>query len=167
VSVTSELFQETLSQVVQGLLAQGFRGVFVVNGHGANLEPARAVAATLPEGAVHIQSWWDPELVATLRRDLFGDWEGMHATPSEIAVTQVFYGCKPEGAAADPPEKLSEEFIAAHSGDRHGPPDAHRAQFPDGRVGSHSALATPEFGKELLKTAAEALARDFERFSAS
>lgn len=164
VSVTTELFQETLKQVCEGLLAQGFQGVFIVNGHGANLEPARAVAAALPEGLVRIQSWWDPEPVAKMRAQMFGDWEGMHATPSEIAITQAIHGSKPEGAAAEPPEKLSPEYIAAHSGDRHGPPDEHRARFPDGRVGSHSALATPKQGERLLTTAAAALAKDFRNF---
>ena len=166
VSVTPALFEETLLQVCEGLLGQGFQGVFIVNGHGANLEPARAVAVRLPEGALHIQNWWDPEPVAKLRRDMFGDWEGMHATPSEVAITQALYGSKPAGLATDPPEKLTPAYIAAHSGDKHGPPDEHRAQFPDGRVGSHSALATPELGAELLDVAAQALAKDFAAFSA-
>ncbi len=164
VSITPELLQDLLVQVCRGLLAQGFLGVFIVNGHGANLAPARAAAAALSNGAVHIQSWWDPDPVAKMRGDCFGDWEGMHATPSEVAITQALHGCKPAGAAADPPEKLSPDYIAAHSGDRHGPPDAHRAQFPDGRVGSHSALASPELGQLLLDVAAKALAVDFERF---
>ncbi len=167
VSISEALFRETLKQVCEGLLAQGFRGVFIVNGHGANLEPARDVAGTLPSGRVQIQSWWDPAQVAEMRNAMFGDWEGMHATPSEIAITQVFHGSKPKGSAATPPEKLSAEYIKAHSGDKHGPPDAHRARFPDGRVGSHSALATPELGAQLLHAAAEGLARSFEDFCAT
>ena len=91
VSITPELFEEMLAQVCQGLLNQGFRGVFIVNGHGANLDPARSVAFSLPKGAVHIQSWWDPEPVALLRAEMFGEWEGMHATPSEIAITQAIH----------------------------------------------------------------------------
>ena len=67
VSITTELFQETLSQICAGLLEQGFRGVFIVNGHGANLEPAYAVASDLPAGAIHVQNWWDPVPVAELR----------------------------------------------------------------------------------------------------
>lgn len=164
VSITPTLLQELVFQIGNGLLSQGFLGVFVVNGHGANLAPVQAAAADLPEGAMHIQSWWDPDPVADLRASLFGDWEGMHATPSEVAVTQVFHGCKPIGEAAKPPKKLSAAYIAAHSGDRHGPPDEHRAEFPDGRVGSHSALATPELGRQFLDAAAGAFAKDFDRF---
>lgn len=166
VSVTADLFGDLLSQVCTGLLAQGFEGVFIVNGHGANLEPAHAVAASLPAGAIHIQSWYDPAPVTALRSRMFGDWEGMHATPSEIALTQVFHGPRPAGAAIDPPEKLSPAYIRAHRGDRHGPPDQHRARFPDGRVGSHSALATPELGRQILTAATRALAEDFQKFEA-
>jgi creatinine amidohydrolase len=99
-----------------------------------------------------------------MRKEMFGDWEGMHATPSEVAITQRLHGSKPVGAAAEPPRKLSMDYIRAHSGDRHGPPDQHRADFPDGRVGSHSALATPEMGAQLLETASAAIAEEFAAF---
>ena len=165
VSIPPDLFQNLLQSVCAGLLAQGFQGVFIVNGHGANLAPARAAAETLPLGAVHVQSWWDPAPVAALRSSMFGDWEGMHATPSEVAITQTLYGAKPPGDAATPPRKLSPDYIRAHAGDKHGPPNQHRAEFPDGRVGSHSALATPQLGQELLDTAAQALAVDFQSFA--
>lgn len=166
VSVTPKLYAELLFQVCDGLLAQGFQGVFVINGHGANLDPARAVAKRLPSGALCLRSWWDPDPVAALRRDMFGAWEGMHATPSEVAITQALFGVKTHMAANTPPEALSAAYIQAHAGDKHGPPDEHRARFPDGRVGSHSALATPKKGQVLLAAAAQALSREFRDFSA-
>lgn len=164
VSVDADLTRELVLQVCRGLLDQGFWGVFILNGHGANLEPAQAAIADLPEGAAVIQSWWAPEAVNALRVKAFGDWEGMHATPSEVAITQALHGAKPEGAAKDPPEKLTPAFIKAHAGDKHGPPDQHRRDFPDGRVGSHSALATPELGAELLEVAARAIADEVAAF---
>lgn len=166
VSISEALFHDLLFQICSGLLEQGFKGVFLVNGHGANLAPAKAVASALPPGAIHVQSWWDPAPVTALRDSMFGTWEGMHATPSEVSITQVFHGSKPAGVAASPPSRLTPEYIAAHSGDRHGLPLQHRAQFPDGRVGSHSALASPAQGAALLKAASDALARDFSAFSA-
>lgn len=165
VSVTADVFGELLRQVCAGLLAQGFQGVFIVNGHGANLEPAHRVADGFAPGAVCVRSWWDPAPVAALRDEMFGGWEGMHATPSEVAITQSLYGAKSHKDAESPPERLSPAFIKAHTGDKHGPPDEHRAQFPDGRVGSHSALASPEMGAQLLDVAAQAIAAEFERFS--
>jgi len=52
----------------------------------------------------------------------------------------------------------------AHSGDKHGSPDEHRASFPGGRVGSHSALAKPEHGVSLLEAASVAVMKDCQRF---
>lgn len=164
ISLDATVFETCLKQVCAGLLDQGFRGVFLVNGHGANIEPARAVADSFPKGAIHLQSWWDPPEMGQMRTEMFGDWEGMHATPSEVAVTQTLHGTKPAGRANRPPEKLSADYIRNHSGDRHGPPDEHRKAFPDGRVGSHSALATPDLGEQLLKAGAKALARDYKEF---
>lgn len=165
VSISVELFTCLLREVCDGLLSQGFRGVFIVNGHGANVGPARRVANEFPLNSIVVRSWWDPDRVAKIRSELFGSWEGMHATPSEVSITQALSSPKPVGIAKDPPEPLTQDYITAHSGDRHGPPDEHRAQFPDGRVGSHSALATPELGKRLLDVASSDLAADFRRFS--
>ena len=167
VSVTTETFRALAQDVIQCLLAQGFSGVYVVNGHGANLEPLAQIAAGLEPGKLRVRSWWEPETVNSIRKDLYGDWEGMHATPSEIAITQSLLGALPANQAVKPPEKLSADYLRAHAGDRHGPPDEHRAHFPDGRVGSHSALARPEHGTALLRAAAEAIAQEFKAFQPS
>ncbi|MGI9369293.1 MAG: creatininase family protein [Ruegeria sp.] len=164
ISVTAELTQELVWQVCIGLLDQGFKGVFILNGHGANLDPIQKAIALLPKGAVKVQSWWAPAEVKALRDAEFGEWEGMHATPSEVAITQALHGSKPSNGASEPPKKLSSMYLRAHAGDRHGPPDEHRAAFPDGRVGSHSALATPEIGAKLMDAAARAIASEFAAF---
>ncbi|MEX0343707.1 MAG: creatininase family protein [Rhizobiaceae bacterium] len=161
VSVSAELFASLFAEIVASLRTHGFALVYVLNGHGANLDPLKAAAANIEGIQIHIRSWWDFEPVNALRQQLYGDWEGMHATPSEIAITQATHRVVAPGDAAQPPEKLSPDFIAAHAGDRHGPPDEHRRQFPDGRVGSHSALARPEHGKAILDAAAKAVADDF------
>ncbi|KIC14961.1 creatininase family protein [Leisingera sp. ANG-Vp] len=165
VSMPADLFQAHAAAVFKGLLAQGFAGVFVVNGHGANVAPLRRAAEDLAPSRIGIRSWWEPEEVNALRKELYGDWEGMHGTPSEVAITQALLGELPAGDAADPPQKLSAEFIKAHAGDKHGPPEEHRAEFPDGRVGSHSALAAPEDGGRLLAAAARGICEDFLAFS--
>jgi creatinine amidohydrolase len=162
ISIPEPLFQALAAQVLSELLRQGFSRVYVLNGHGANLAPLRRAMEELPGGAVRLRSWWDYDPVNTLRQTLYGDWEGMHATPSEIAITMATDRCPPvPPAALDPPRKLDAAYMRAHAGDRHGPPDAHRHDFPDGRVGSHSALARPDHGAQLLALAAEALAADY------
>jgi len=164
ISITTETFSTVVHEIFQGLVQQGFRHIYVLNGHGANLEPLRTAAADMIDDAVRIRSWWDFKDVNTLRASLYGDWEGMHATPSEIAIVEALYGTA-NHAELDPPQHLTQDFIKAHAGDRHGPADEHRAQFPDGRVGSHSSLARPEHGAELLRLASEAVAADFEEFA--
>ena len=91
----------------------------------------------------------------------------MHATPSEVAITMTTDRQPPvPPEALVPPRRLDADYIRAHAGDRHGPPDEHRRDFPDGRVGSHSALARPEHGAQLLALAAEALAQDYNAWRA-
>ncbi len=164
VSVSATTFRTLANEVIAGLLAQGFSGVFVLNGHGANLEPLNQIAGTIPPEMLQIRSWWEPAPVNEMREDFYGDWEGMHATPSEIAITQGLLGPLPPNQATEPPERLSAAYLRARKGDLHGPPDEHRATFPDGRVGSHSALATPEDGERLLTAAAKAIAQDYAAF---
>ncbi|WP_164658691.1 creatininase family protein [Tropicibacter sp. Alg240-R139] len=165
VSVSEGVFAAHAGEVIRGLLAQGFDGVFVVNGHGANIAPLRQIADTLESGALTLLSWWEPQEVNALRQELYGAWEGMHATPSEIAITQALIGVLPANGAENPPEALSAEYINAHRGDKHGPPDEHRAMFPDGRVGSHSVLARPDHGERLLQLAAQGVADAFVSYS--
>lgn len=164
-SISEDLFRALLREILGGLLHHGFTSVYFLNGHGANLAPLTAIAQTTTGLNIRIRSWWDFDEVNALRDDYYGSWEGMHATPSEVAITQAAYRIVPPHPLADtPPEPLPEGFLQAHSGDRHGPPDEHRASFPDGRVGAHSALAEPSHGAQLLSTAARAVAQDYRRF---
>ncbi len=171
----------TLIQViidyVQSLARSGFRHFYLLNGHGGNIAPAWCAVQELHadrslgrEGSTALQfrlrSWWDLPEVNTLRQQLYGPGEGMHATPSEIAITQHVLPDqhRPDTLAAPP--LLSPDFIKFHAGDNHLDADAHRAQFPDGRVGSYSGLARPEHGQALLAAAAASAARDYAAFLA-
>ncbi len=160
-SISSDLFRQLIGELIQGLLAQGFRTVYFVNGHGANIEPLQQAASRFAERYTRIRNWWDFPQVNQLRRHFYGDWEGMHATPSEIAITQVSERILHSELAQDPPEKLSSDYIRQHAQDRHGPPQQHRRQFPDGRVGSHSALADRNHGKIILQAAINSVSADF------
>ena len=164
ISVSEELFENLVTEILSRLSDHGFDRFYFANGHGANLAPLeRAAAAFRGEGGrgVRIRSWWDFETVDALRRQYYGDWEGVHATPSEVAITQATCRIVPPGDAASPPERLPPGHVERHAGDRYGPPDEHRRRFPDGRVGSHSALATPAHGAALLEAAAAAMAEDY------
>lgn len=162
-SLRLETYQAMAGDILSGLAHHGFGHIYVLNAHGANLDPLRAVAETINPARIQIRSWWDFEPVNNLRRELYGEWEGMHATPSEVAITQATHRVV-EHEQLEPPEKLSAAFIKAHAGDRHGPPEEHRHDFPDGRVGSHSSLARPGDGKRLLSAAIDAVSGDYAAF---
>ncbi len=163
-SVSEDTFALLAGDVLDALAAHGVRHVYLLNAHGANLAPLARVVETRPAIRCRIRSWWDFAVVAALRTALYGAWEGMHATPSEIAVTQV--GHRRVAGAPRPPRMLDADFLRTHAGDRHGPPEEHRRSFPDGRVGAHSALARPEHGARLLAQAASAVAADYMALAA-
>jgi creatinine amidohydrolase len=167
ISLRSQTFAAVVYDVLTSLARQGFTRIYIVNGHGANLAPIRGALhdalLDIGEGLqVRLRSWWDYPEADALRKELYGDWEGMHATPSEVAITQAL-GRRVEGAE-DPPERLSAGYLRDHAGDLHGAAAEHRRRFPDGRVGSHSALATPEHGAGLLAAAIRGATADYRDF---
>ena len=162
VSLTPAVFESIVRDVLTSLANHGFERIYILNGHGANLSILRDLEESFQQ-MVRVKSWWDFKPVNILRDQFYGDWEGMHATPSEIAITQDTHRIVRIDDLA-PPEKLSPDYIAAHAGDKHGPPGEHRKSFPDGRVGSHSGLAKVEHGEKLLNAAARAVAEDYLSF---
>ncbi|MFN5193431.1 MAG: creatininase family protein, partial [Cyanobacteriota bacterium] len=90
-----------------------------------------------------------------LAKDLYGDREGHHATPSEIAITLAL---EPSLQAKQKP--LPE---AAPAGPIHGPDDFRR-RHPDGRMGSDPSLARADHGSRFLDLASAALLADLEAF---
>ena len=162
VSLTPTVFESVVRDILTSLAHHGFERIYILNGHGANLSILRDLEESFQQ-MVRVKSWWDFKPVNILRDQFYGDWEGMHATPSEIAITQDTHRIVRIDDLA-PPEKLSPDYIAAHAGDKHGPPGEHRKSFPDGRVGSHSGLAKVEHGEKLLNAAARAVAEDYLSF---
>jgi creatinine amidohydrolase len=170
ISIRSRTLMSLIEDIVDSLHHQGVKGVYFLNAHGANIAPIRAamhdIYSRLGERAPRIRckSWWDFDAVNVIRTREFGDWEGMHATPSEISITQHFHRIPDVDAPEAPARKLAADFIQTHAGDFHPPASQHKAEFPDGRVGSHSALASPGVGAEIVSTAAAALVDDFNEF---
>lgn len=178
VSVRSTTLMAIVADYVRSLARQGFEDFYFLNGHGGNLGPLRAACQDLqadrglsPGDAVRplrflFRSWWEYPCVDALRRELYGDGEGMHATPSEIAITQALFPGHRKPPAAAAPAKLSAAWFRDHAGDNHADAERHRLHFPDGRVGSDSGLAQPEHGERLLAAAVSDGLRDYERFVA-
>ncbi len=157
-----------LRDIVQSLARHGFERFYFVNGHGGNIATVTAAfseiyaagslsSADPPAIRCRLRSWWQPREVSQLARELFGDAEGSHATPSEVSVTQFAYPDAIKSAALDPPVAPRGDFADAAD---------YRRKFPDGRIGSNPALATPEAGRRLYEAAVAALARDYSGWMA-
>ncbi|MGL4438035.1 MAG: creatininase family protein [Bosea sp. (in: a-proteobacteria)] len=164
--------------IIASLSATGFTRVYFLNGHGGNLAPVRSAiqefyagrsltGSTVPS-PVHcrLKSWWELPSADALRKTLYGEQEGYHVTPSEVAITMASH---PEhiGSFERPAPAQPGHDVLLHAGDNYYDAADYRARYPDGRVISHSALATREAGEKLISLAADDLARDFAMFCAS
>jgi len=154
-----------LRDMVESLVGHGFERFYFINGHGGNIATVTAAfseiyaARSLPAGAnvqpvvkCRLRNWWQNREVLQLAKELYGDAEGSHATPSEVAVTQFAYPDAIKSAPFDPPVAPSGEYTDAAD---------YRRNFPDGRIGSNPGLATPEAGRRLYDAAVAALTKDY------
>jgi creatinine amidohydrolase len=178
ISLRASTLMAVVNDYVLSLKRQGFERFYFVNGHGANVAVAKAafqdIYAQWSLGNMtgqpprcRLRSWWDYPQADALRKQWFGAGEGMHATPSEIAMTlHLLPGSERKASpqALVAPTQLPAAFLRDHGGDNHWDAQTHQAAFPDGRVGSDSALATAEQGKQLLEAAIAGGCDDFAAF---
>jgi creatinine amidohydrolase len=157
ISLRATTLMALVTDYVESLARRGFRRFYLLNGHGGNVAPVRAAFQDLhlAQTGLHLRlrSWWELPAANALRLELYGASEGMHATPSEVAITQHVQPDRIKQASEPAPEPLSAAFMRDHAGDQHREADHHRKEFPDGRVGSDSSLAAPEHGARLLEAA--------------
>lgn len=152
---------------IASLVKTGFRKLYFINGHGGNIATLKAAFSEtyaylddlqIPDASLvqcHIANWFMCPSVLKLAKELYGDEEGSHATPSEVALTQHLY---PEAIKQ---VSLSEEFGKGHK--IYGATDFRR-RFPDGRMGSNPGLATPEHGKQFYDAAVKELSNGYLEF---
>ena len=153
-----------LRDIVESLTRHGFERFYFINGHGGNIATvtaafseiyaARSLAApaNAPPVKCRLRNWWQNQAVQQLAKELYGGSEGSHATPSEVAVTQFAFPDAIKSAPLDPPVAPWGDFTDAAD---------YRRKFPDGRIGSNPALATPEAGRRLYDAAVAALTSDY------
>ncbi len=147
----------------------GFRRFFFINGHGGNMATLKAAFAESyehlalsgidpeTETRCHLANWFMGSGVYKLAKELYGSEEGSHATPSEVALTQFVY-----------PEAIKQAELAPN------PPRGHRIygaadfrrKYPDGRMGSNPALATPEHGEQFYKLSVAEISEAYRGFMA-
>lgn len=145
-----------IRDVVTSLASQGFKRFLFFNGHGGNIATVQAAFADIYADAslaggqsglvLELFNWFMGPRVGEISKELFGDAEGWHATPSEISLTWDAY---PEAARQAPLEpKRAPKGPIRDAAD-------YRARFADGRIGSEPALASAEHGARLYQAGLE------------
>ena len=88
-----------MHDLVLSLARHGFERIYVINGHGGNIATTKAAFAQAYGTAASrglasaanlrckLANWFMAPEAMGLARELYGDKEGHHATPSEIAIT--------------------------------------------------------------------------------
>jgi creatinine amidohydrolase len=153
---------------VKPLARYGFTRFFFINGHGGNIATLKAAFAEtyavlteahIPQASqvrCTVANWYMCRSVYTLAKELYGDQEGSHATPSEVALTQYVY-----------PDHIKQAELVPQVAPVGYPiydPADFRQHYPDGRMGSNPALATPEHGQKLYEAAVKDLTNDYLKF---
>lgn len=159
--------------MVQSLARHGFERFFFLNGHGGNIATVTAAfseiyaeASLAPGGSnginprCTIRNWWETASAKRLSRELYGGEEGSHATPSEVSVT---YHAYPETARNLMNRDIAISPRVAPNGSFYDSAD-YRRRFPDGRIGSNPALASPEHGRRILDEVVPELAEAYRAF---
>ena len=155
---------------VESLAVHGFDRFFFVNGHGGNVATTTAafseiyaassfgMAGNRPPVKCVLKNWYDMPGLKALSKDLYGDQDGSHATPSEVSLTWYAHPDRAMPMAMDPPVAPRGSFTDAAD---------YRRNFPDGRIGSNPGLSSPEHGKRIYETAVRDLAEEYRRWVAS
>jgi creatinine amidohydrolase/Fe(II)-dependent formamide hydrolase-like protein len=167
ISLRPSTFIAAIGDWCRSFGVHGFERIYFLNGHGGNVATIEAAFSELyaeasfrqgPRGfSLKLKNWWDLSVVNALASRQFPSGHGSHATPSEIAVTQWAYPDAIKTADYDP--KIAGTGPIREAAD-------FRARFPDGRMGSDPAQATPEKGGELVALAVQGLLADVAAFSA-
>jgi creatinine amidohydrolase len=160
-----------IKDMVNSLSLHGFNRFFFINGHGGNTPTLHAAFAEIyadksfrslggrePEVRCELYNWWKIRSVTKIADEEFGEAEGRHATPSEVALTYYGYPEDAKRVAAIPmsPGRAPDGPIYDA--------EDYRQRFPDGRIGSNPRLANGEIGERLLAASTEELTERYIRF---
>ena len=155
-----------IRDVVDSLARHGFERIYFLNGHGGNIATITAAfseiyadrsmerAGARPPVQLRLGNWFGGERARNLAKELYGDAEGSHATPSEVSLSWYAAGVT-KSAEMNPP--VAPRGVIRDAED-------YRRQFPDGRIGSNPGLASVEHGERLWRAGVEDLIADYQAF---
>ncbi len=167
ISLRPSTMIQLIRDYITCLAKAGFTKFYFINGHGGNIATLKAAfsetyayledlrLAHAQKVQCQVANWFMCSSVYQLAKELYGNQEGSHATPSEVAVTQYIY-----------PESIKQAPLSSEVGTGHKiyGPSSFRASYPDGRMGSNPALATPEHGQQFYELAVKELTAGYLEF---
>lgn len=158
-----------VTDVVNALARHGFDSFYFLNGHGGNIATisaafsevyAQSSLGTAPEDRCPVRcrlaNWFMGTRVKALSKELFGDSEGRHATPSEVSLSYYAHPDAVKQAQMTP--KIAPVGEIRDAAD-------YRRQFPDGRIGSDPSLASIEAGERLYRASMDDIEADYLAFT--
>ncbi len=167
ISLRPSTMIQVIVEYLTCLAKSGFTKFYFINGHGGNIATLKAAFSetyahladlNLPNAEMvqcQVGNWFMCSGVYKLAKEFYGNQEGSHATPSEVSLTQYVY---PDAIKQAP---LSAEVSQEHK--IYGSADFRR-RYPDGRMGSNPALATPEHGQQFYGVAVKELSNSYLEF---
>ncbi len=160
VSLKPDTMIMLISDIIESLVAHGFRRIVFINGHGGNINSIKIamerLKARMIEGCFEVISWYEMEEVRQLSTDLFTGQEGHHATPGEVSITRYL---RAEAFETKPVHELQ-----VKNPKYYWPLTCEEMKkvFPDGRMESAPWLATADHGRKILEEACRAIRKKIE-----
>ncbi|MCK5163328.1 MAG: creatininase family protein [Desulfobacula sp.] len=154
-----------IKDVILSLAGHGFTHLFFLNGHGGNVDSIKAAFSEIyaehsllkrPSSShLHLCNWYDGKRVEALGNKYFEGVKGHHATPSEISLSFYAYPNAVKKADLTPKVAPVNDFRDCFD---------FQNNFPDGRIGSDSSLASIDIGKELFEGAVQDVLEIYQSF---
>lgn len=160
ITLTPITYVTVITEIIKSLAQHGFDNIVFINGHGGNIAPITTAFSQYlqlnEKTNLKLINWWHLKEVTQYEDENFKGENGFHATVGEISVTMHTH---PNAYSQMKPidfEPTNERSAWPLS------PVEFRKTFPDGRIGSNPALATPEHGKNIFNIAVNAIAKQLK-----
>lgn len=155
----------TLKDVIASLTKHGFQRLYFLNGHGGNIATITAAFSEVyaeaslngaqPDFRLKLTNWFMGKRARQLSKELYGESEGSHATPSEVSLSYYAFPDFVKQAQMTP--KIAPKGPIRDAED-------YRRRFPDGRIGSDPSLSTVDHGERIYLASVEDVAEDLNAF---
>ena len=153
-----------IKEITISLLQTGFKKIVYINGHGGNINSVNSAFEQVKyenyKGILELISWFLLPEVQEFEKNLFGDENGLHATPSEVSLTQFLrskvFSDKKKDKDRDNILLYTEEYFPLNK-------DEFKYFYPDGRIHSSPWLANAELGRRIFERVVEVISEKIKR----